>query len=707
MKYMHSERHQRLDLFVHNLGQDAYLPLGSLEMEAFFTMEPLSLAQASQQAFKALHAASSLGSSEYCWMRTRIILPDGAKGRRIALSLETGGQTTVFVDGKCLGAAGWPAHPFIVDHCGEPFRTYQIMLQAHYKHAKLESERAAMGDMSYGIWNQDAYQLYMDLMSLRALCDEVDHAEKIAAALEKAARIVDFKQDLDARIKSYREASEALKPFMNAANGCTAPIKETLRKAEVALREAEMWGAIASLLRSHYRYPYDRIDAALKLLPLNQLSDISDHKHIIKEAQTASDQAVKALVNAEGFTVLNSLSFPRKGLVNLPDYFCSGAYTVSGEQIPTIKTMRGVHAMVDVPACGAVSLYPCSCNDVLARPSACARLTNTGAVIENAKVRAVLNHRGEVTSFVRKDSALEYAAGAMNKLLAYENAPRPFDAWDIDANGILQPAPIGDPATLTVQEAEGLRAVLHVERKLLHSTFAQDIVLEADSIRLDFVTTVSGHELPFLLKVAFPVSVQAAQGINPFGYMKHRSRLGRFEVRHPFCSALCDESHGAAILSDCKFDISINGNELQLTLLRAAASPQMRTDNGVHTFTYAFVAWEGDFLLSPVVDEAYDLNVPLTTEPGNCEQFSAFALSARNVYIDVVKPAQDGSGDVIVRLYEAKNVGTNCEIYVGLDLDKAWHCDMLENKLMDAQMENGKICLHLHNFEVKTLRLAK
>ena len=240
-------------------------------------------------------------------------------------------------------------------------------------------------------------------------------------------------------------------------------------------------------------------------------------------------------------------------------------------------------------------------------------------MIENEFVRAALNSRGEVISFVDRKTCREFAAGAMNRLLMYKDVPRLFDAWDIDSNYILQPVEIEEPVTLTVRQESGLRAVIHLARKVLNSTFEQDIVLDAGSRRLDFVTEVDWHELHRLMKVEFPVAVQATEGINEikFGYMMrptHRSRLydsDRFEVCNQRYSALCDQSHGAAVLNDCKYGISMNGNALQLTLLRAAASPEMRADNGRHTFTYAFTAWEGSFMDSDVVREAYALNVPM------------------------------------------------------------------------------------------------
>ena len=503
-----------------------------------------------------------------------------------------------------------------------------------------------------------------------------------------------------------------------------AAIKKGNRRAELALREAEMWGSMAMLKQAEY--PLARMDAAWKKLLLNQFHDIlpgssiarvyedarRDHRQIISEAEAVRDEAIQALVQGDGVTVFNSLSFPRTGLVRLPAAYAQGAQTEDGTQFPAQPAEDGALVLVRVPACGAVSLKPCQCT---AAQGARACLTEGGAVIENEFVRAALNSRGEVISFVDRKTGREFAAGAMNRLLMYKDVPRLFDAWDIDSNYILQPVEIEEPVTLTVRQESGLRAVIHLARKVLNSTFEQDIVLDAGSRRLDFVTEVDWHELHRLMKVEFPVAVQATEGINEiqFGYMMrptHRSRLydsDRFEVCNQRYSALCDQSHGAAVLNDCKYGISMNGNALQLTLLRAAASPEMRADNGRHTFTYAFTAWEGSFMDSDVVREAYALNVPMVTCSGSCEPFSAFDLDAPNVFIDTVKPAEDGSGDLILRLYEAKRAATACHLNIHVPARKVWACDMLENRQVELPVSEGSVPLDFHTFEVKTLRLER
>ena len=303
----------------------------------------------------------------------------------------------------------------------------------------------------------------------------------------------------------------------------------------------------------------------------------------------------------------------------------------------------------------------------------------------------------------------------MNHLLMYKDVPRLFDAWDIDSNYILQELKLDEPVSVEITCAEGLQAVVHTERKISESVFSQDIVLEEGSRRLEFRTHVDWRELHRLLKVEFPAAVEATEGINEiqFGYMKrptHRSRLydsDRFEVCAQRYSALCDENHGAAVLNDCKYGISMNGNALQLTLLRAASCPEMRADNGEHDFTYAVTAWEGSFLDSPVVKEAYELNVPLQLASGSCPSIQAFTVDAPNVFIDTVKLAEDGSGDVIVRLYEAKKADTFCRFTSGIGAKKIWSCDMLENKEEELELKDGTAALHFHTFEVKTLRISR
>jgi len=82
-------------------------------------------------------------------------------------------------------------------------------------------------------------------------------------------------------------------------------------------------------------------------------------------------------------------------------------------------------------------------------------------------------------------------------------------------------------------------------------------------------------------------------------------------------------------------------------------------------------------------------------------------MSCEGAAITAVKPAEDGSGDVVLRLYEAKKADTACVLSVDIPCEKVWLCDMLENKLEELPVEEGCVALHFGDFEVKTLRIER
>ncbi len=270
----HAEWQHRLEHWIATLKKDLYLPLGVIDLEAWTTMEHLSVAEALKGDFKPMAPGTPWGHTwEYCWMRGRITLPEAAAGKRVCMDLQTGGESTVFVDGKSFGTrrAEWVhvPHHYIVDNfltdCGEAGRTYDLLIEAYAGHFFPESElggcstgpvlpgdyrdplegklRATLGNVTFGIWNEDAYQLYMDLHTLMLLGEQVPaeslRADRISAALEKATLIAEFEQPPEARVERYRAAREALRPVLKAVNGTTDPVFYAIGNAHLDL--AWLW----------------------------------------------------------------------------------------------------------------------------------------------------------------------------------------------------------------------------------------------------------------------------------------------------------------------------------------------------------------------------------------------------------------------------------------------------------------------------------
>jgi alpha-mannosidase len=277
----------------------------------------------------------------------------------------------------------------------------------------------------------------------------------------------------------------------------------------------------------------------------------------------------------------------------------------------------------------------------------------------------------------------------------------------------MQPVKTEEAVTLQI-EAEGpLVARLSLKRKLNKSTVDQTITLRRGSRRIDFATTIDWQESHKLLKVAFPVNIYTTEAIHEiqFGHLRrpnHRSRpydADRFEVCNHKWSALAEENRGVAVMNDCKYGLSVTGNSINLTLLKSAMAPDMTADKGLQTVTYALYPWNGSLAESDVVREAYDLNVPVLVAAGTGGEGSLFGLDAENVIIEGVKPAEDGSQDVIVRLYEAKRCATRCTLSTTLPVKAASQTNLVEEEANKLAVTDGKISLDFRPFEIKTVRL--
>ncbi|MEG0767899.1 MAG: glycoside hydrolase family 38 C-terminal domain-containing protein, partial [Clostridia bacterium] len=432
-----------------------------------------------------------------------------------------------------------------------------------------------------------------------------------------------------------------------------AAIKRGNRKSELLLREAELWSVMA---QNNLQYPAEALDKAWKGVLFNQFHDILPgssiarvydearalYDHILHDVAEVANRAQYALLQEEcGRTVFNSLSWAREALVP----------TGSGYQCVT------------VPPCGYISV-----GDVASKPERPVTVTMDaeGAVLENACLRACLNCNGEIISLLDKRTGRQRIGAPANVLHMYKDVPRLFDAWDIDSMYEQSPVALEESGTLEIAEDAGWRAGIRVTRKISNSVWTQVISLDAQSARVDFITTVDWQEKHRLLKACFPTGIHAEEAINEiqFGYMKrptHRSRpydADRFEVCNHRYTALCDEGQGAAVLNDCKYGVSMRDDCIGLTLLRAATSPDLHADRGQHTFAYAYYVWNGTWLESDVVREGYAFNVPVTVLPGRGEEASLLRVNAKNIIVETVKAAEDGSGDIILRLYECKHAQT-------------------------------------------------
>ncbi len=498
-----------------------------------------------------------------------------------------------------------------------------------------------------------------------------------------------------------------------------ARTKRGNRKAEFALRDMELWGQAAAML-VRKPYPLAKADELWKGVLLNQFHDILPgssihrvyveaealHQQVINEAVLESDAAQQSLVTPQvkALTVFNSLSWDRPVLVRLPKSLAG--VESDGAMLPIQKIGDDRYVEARVPPCGWKTLLAGIPGAIVEGP----RASSKG--LENERIRVAFNDYGEITSLVDKETGLELAASPMNRFRLFKDVPRAYDAWDVDSNYEQFEVALSEKARIDVVSEGPLAAVIRITRRVSRSTITQEVWLRRDSRRLDFKTVVDWQEKHRLLKVAFPTALHAQEAIHEiqFGHLRrpgHRSLpydADRFEVCNHKWTALEEGNRGAAVLNDCKYGVNVIGGSIQLTLLRSPKAPDMTADVGLQEFTYSFHSWNGPFFEADVVREAYDLNVPPTVQSGSAGEASLFQINALNVIVEAVKPAEDGSGDCIVRLYECKHAATPCVLRTTLPVKKAAQVNMLEEPVRALSFLKGAVTLTFKPFEVITLR---
>lgn len=498
------------------------------------------------------------------------------------------------------------------------------------------------------------------------------------------------------------------------------------RKSEFALREAEFLGTVAKA--QGYDYPLAEMDELWKKVLLCQFHDIlpgSSIQRVYKEAEALyesvladlarirTDMAASLCEGEDAITVANSLSFERTAVITLPDGF-EGA-KAGKVVLPVQKLGNKLIAEVTVPACGFVTVTPAKA--VCTENGATASVTDDSAVLENKFIKVTFNEMGAISSIINKADGSELTNGLCNDMQMYKDISSEWEAWDVDTSYEYMPVALCDKASYELVSDGPIKAVIKISRKLNNSEMVQLVSLCENSKRVDFDTTVEWNELHKMLKVSFDVDYHAEEAIHEiqYGHVRrpnHRSRpydFDRFEVANHKWTALCEEGRGFAVLNDCKYGVNVLGTSIKLTLLRSPFSPDPDCDRGTQHFVYSFYAYDGCFRNSGIVREGYDLNVPVEVHKGTAKDGSVLSIAADNVMLEALKPAEDGSSDYIIRMYETMRTRTQTTLTLSLPCSAVAECNMLETdeKPLDIEKseEGVKVTLNFRPFEIKTLRV--
>ena len=462
------------------------------------------------------------------------------------------------------------------------------------------------------------------------------------------------------------------------------------RWAEHALIEAELWAA-TDAVRTGASYPQAELDRLWQAVLLHEFHDILPGTSI-------------AWVHREAVAVLSDV------LSDARDIADAARRSLVGEgdrelRFEPSSAGRG-------RALGAAFVAESTATAVSLQEE------DGGWRLENELVSVLVSGEGLIVSAVDKASGREtVAAGrAANLFQLHQDFPNMWDAWDIDRYYRNSVDDLTAVSSIDASLVNGVAQIV-VVRPFSESTITQTILLAPDSRTVLLRNEVDWHETEKLLKLAFPLDIQAShtEAETQFGYQARVTHTNtsweaaKFETSMHRFVLVREQDFGAALVNDSIYgydttrEVGEDGvtTTVRLSLLRAPRFPDPDTDHGPHEIEVGFVIGADAAIATA---EGIRINSLPTVLRGAREVEPLVSVQGEGIVVSAVKLADDGSGDVIVRVYEALGRRAVGELSVGFDHREVREVSLIEDEIDDARTGGA---LRLRPFEVRTLRIVR
>lgn len=477
-----------------------------------------------------------------------------------------------------------------------------------------------------------------------------------------------------------------------------ANTKRGNRRSEHLLREAELWCATAAV-RAAAPYPAAELKRLWRLVLLQQFHDILPGSSIAWVHQDAER---------------NYAAVERQ----LESLIAEAAAALLGEGSEEFLLNAAPHDRDGVPALGAAAA-------TRAGAAVDATASDGGFVLDNGVIRAVISAGGLLVSLRDHDGGREaIAPGAAGNLLElHRDTPNEWDAWDLDAFYRRNVTALTDARSVTL-ERDGGAAVVVVERLAGTSAVTQRIRLEPGAPSLAIATAVDWQEREKLLKLGFPFDVRADRSAaeTQFGHVFRPTHVNtsweaaKFEICAHRWIHVAEPGYGVAVSNAASYGHDVTRairehdagttTTVRVSLLRAPKFPDPGADRGPHELT---VTVRPGATIADAVEEGYRTNLAPRVVRGAHGVEPLISVSNPALVVEAVKLAEDGSSDVVVRLYESlgeRSTGTVSANFRTLGIETV---DLLERPVRVPGLVPGDQSaeLVLRPFQLLTLRFRR
>jgi len=471
--------------------------------------------------------------------------------------------------------------------------------------------------------------------------------------------------------------------------------KQGNRRSEHLLRAAELWATTASV-RAGLAYPVDELRDAWETVLLQQFHDILPGSSIAWVHREAEANYARVAGVLEGI-ITGSLA----------------ALTGPGEQRLVANSapvaLAGVPAFAVAPATGPATGLTVT-------------TTDDGWVVDTGAIRAVVDAGGLVPSVVHLATGREAVApGRRFGLLQLHNdRPSMYEAWDIDGHINRMVTDVTDAESVRLVTGTDQQATFEVLWRFGDSAVTQLVTFTAGSAAIDYAFDLDWHEQRTLLKLAFPTSVFTARAASEiqFGHLHRPTHantswdVARHEtVAHRWVQ-VAEPGFGVAVANDSTYGHDIRrdhaggtapGTTVRLSLVRGPRFPDPETDQGRHQLAVSVVCGAD---IADAILAGQRLNQPVRELRGANPVAPIVAVDAPGVLVEAVKLAEDGSGDVVLRLYESLGTRSAGTVRPGFGYADVQRTDLLERSIgPDPETaDDGAVAIAVRPFEILTLR---
>ncbi len=243
-------------------------------------------------------------------------------------------------------------------------------------------------------------------------------------------------------------------------------------------------------------------------------------------------------------------------------------------------------------------------------------------------------------------------------LQLFRDTPREWDAWDINKEDQRNGRDLLDAAQVDVDGS-----AVAIRHEIANTVI--DVRLTLLEGRLHFHLEIDRQESQKLLKLAFPLDIRAERAASEiqFGHLNRPIQrntswdAARFETVAHRWIRVGEPSYGVVIANDVVYEHDVRSTQApsgrtmtitRLSLLRAPRYPDPTADNGPHTFTVSLRPAD----IPQAVEDGYAQSLPIRMLTGS-PLTPLVSVTHPGIVVESIKLAEDRSGALVVRLYEA------------------------------------------------------